>query len=80
MCKGELMMDEKVKEMAERRRMMESAMASMRQEGFEYTQEEIEDFEKIIRGEMTSEEYRQKVLDHFKRLREEKPEKFYTEG
>lgn len=54
------------------------AIASVEQEGFVFTKEELAEFEKIANGEMTTEEYRQKLFEYAKKLKKTNPEWFVT--
>ncbi len=67
---------DKIKEIAKRRRQYESAMASVRMEGFEFTKEDISSLEKIIRGEITEEEFINNYKIYLSNLKKIKPELF----
>ncbi|NLW56468.1 MAG: antitoxin VbhA family protein [Firmicutes bacterium] len=71
---------DKVREIAERRKYFESALASSRMEGHEFTKAELDLIERVIKGELTEEQ----AMDYFRffisELKELKPELFSKEG
>lgn len=64
------------KSVAERIDMMNSAIASVRMEGIPVDKETERELMQVALGEVTDEDYRQKVLDEVEKLKKEKPELF----
>lgn len=64
--------------MTKQRREMESAIASAKLAGFEFTQEELNEFEKVINGELTTDDLRQNFLEKIEQLKITNPEKFWN--
>lgn len=53
------------------RRAVDSAISSLELEGFKFTKEEKEDFDRIVQGEMTFEEHRDKYIKLARKLGKE---------
>ena len=70
---------DKVMEIAKRRKQYESAMASVRMEGFEFTKDDLAVFEKLIQGEITEEEFIASYNVYLANLKKTKPELFVKE-
>jgi hypothetical protein len=62
-----------------RRAAVEYALASAKLEGFNFTQDELAEFERLAKGEITTEQLRQKVFDKIKKMKVEHPEWFTQE-
>lgn len=67
-------------EIEKRRKAVESAIKSHEMEGFEFTKEELEVFERLIQGEITTEDVINGIKDMVAEWRITRPEIFWKEG
>lgn len=61
---------------SERKKMIESTIVICQAGGCVFTKEQIDDYEKVKRGEMTMSEIDQKLMTELDTLKKEYPEKF----
>lgn len=67
-------------EIEKRRKAVEYAIKSHEMEGFEFTKEELEVFERYIQGEITTEDIINGIKDMVAEWRITRPEIFWKEG
>jgi hypothetical protein len=64
-------------EINERRKAAEYALNTVRNEGFEFTQEELDEINLVAEGIMSVDEYEKEIWDKVERWKKEHPEWFY---
>ena len=62
------------------REAVKSAIASVKQEGFVFTEAELAEFEKVADGELTTDEFLQNLFSRVETLKKTNPELFYHPG
>jgi hypothetical protein len=73
-------MDTNSQEITKRHKQYESAIASVRMEGFEFTKDDLALFEKIIQGEITEDEAINDLKKQISEWKKTRPEIFIKEG
>lgn len=73
-------MENTPEEIAKRRKGCEYAIRSVEMEGFKFTEEELAVFERIIQGEITTEDAINDIKKQVAEWRKTRPEIFWKEG
>lgn len=69
-------MENLIKETLERKKAVESAIASLEMEGFVFTEDELKQFQKYIKGEIPMEDIIADCKAYVEDLRKKSPDKF----